>query len=777
MTRLGLVVLLMVLLVACGGPTTGTENPPKAPEGVIVGTLKDSSGAPLAGADVTLGEAETLPASVSAAGIELAAAKITKTNAAGQFAFDVTEAGEYTLTTIVGNEGAFTRVTVERGNDGKLGAKPLEMKAEALGGVAGRVGGRGTGVWAVLLGTSFLASTDSEGKFVISRVPAGDYLLAASLLGANGAPVSVKVAPGEITQVSTPLQLGPVITKVEPETIAFYEIGLGLPDTHEEFVVTGSGFGAEIGSSIVRYAGYDVTSAVTSWSDTRIVLDEGQLSRHVEWASRTLAEASFSVVTPAGTARSGTVGYYHAYLMEPGYNYCGPDSSEWFSLGMSFMGSLAVEGVTFAVSAVNGTVRDPATGQAITHVTTGSLGCAVMDIEPTPGTALPLLVTAHASTPANFEPYELDPLMVRLPEFSFEGDVLPDLEVLLPGSNVLRGRLYYPGLGRAASDDGHYALTVRYHTERGEEVQEFPLTLDDGRFEVEIDVPTDATFVTPVPTYRGRVLDGSGYGFSVLGWPATSTPLVLGESASFGFDPDDYATPSRRLYRVAAGAVDSDMIRVTSTTPYALAVLDADFNLRYWTYNDLYWPAGWFYEAPGALPATASTTPGALISPQGLDTGAPVCEGETCIQFEPFGDFYILVDSGHLYGEVEVAAAVVPFADLNEPHNDDPLTAPVLAPEGWDGSETGAIETVGDVDYWLVETDLWVRVYPYAYQVGGVAAVEAHIIGGGLEREAPEGEYVLVAAGEVLRIRSALPGVAGVWDTFSYGLYYYPPEP
>lgn len=178
---------------------------------MITGTLTDSSGAPLADAEVTLGYA-----GITVAALEPAAAQWYATNELGQFAFDVGEEGDYTLIWMEGNEGALRRVTVNRDAEGNLTSSPITMQAAELGRVAGRVVTRGAEPWAFLLGTSFHAPADANGDFLIRGVPAGNYELAPGLVGVRGKAVAVTVEPGAVTTVDEPLEFGPIITGVNP---------------------------------------------------------------------------------------------------------------------------------------------------------------------------------------------------------------------------------------------------------------------------------------------------------------------------------------------------------------------------------------------------------------------------------------------------------------------------------------------------------------------------------------------------------------------------------
>src|SRR5690554_4552502 len=185
-----LVPLLTFILVACQGAGSDGlgRKDPQPPEGVITGTLTNSDGSPAAGAQITLGSG-----GISLASQEATTATLAFANEAGEFAFDVDEAGEYTLTTLTDTEGAFARVTVTRTAEGELASTPVAMQAAELGGVQGRIDTNGSSAWAYLLGTSFLANSDDNGAFAISRVPAGHYLLAPGLLGVTGTSVPVTV--------------------------------------------------------------------------------------------------------------------------------------------------------------------------------------------------------------------------------------------------------------------------------------------------------------------------------------------------------------------------------------------------------------------------------------------------------------------------------------------------------------------------------------------------------------------------------------------------------
>src|SRR5690606_13373251 len=111
----------------------------------------------------------------------------------------------------------------------------------------------------------------------------------------------------KLTNISTPLVFGPVITGVEPSGFSNWgtdsETFLSTPG---EVVIRGSGFGSEVGLSQIRYAGWELSNAVLSWSDDKIVLDTAQA-----WGSyRTVdfEDLRFSFTSTSGTAASDVGG-------------------------------------------------------------------------------------------------------------------------------------------------------------------------------------------------------------------------------------------------------------------------------------------------------------------------------------------------------------------------------------------------------------------------------------------------------------------------------------
>lgn len=450
-------VLLAFVLVACQGP--GTEAPPVDDDplplqGVITGKLQSRSGEPSVGAQVTLRGSIT-PMSVSS--VELAAVGLVTTNAAGEFAFNVEEEGEYTLTALLGNEGAFSRVTVSRGPDGTLSSTPVSLQSAELGGVSGKVARAGPGAWAFLLGTSFLASTDATGSFVISGVPAGTYDLAAGVLGAVGAPARVTVEAGLVTTVSPALEFGPTITGTQPDGFTYFD----HLNTHEEaeFRVHGSGFGSAMGTSVVRYAGTDVTDSITSWHDDEIII-RLNLSGHIilpDEHLRSVTDFVLEVATVAGTSTSAPMGHYRGFISPSSQNYCehlgslGGDDIGHVSTYL--VGSSGPLGATFTLSATNASLADPVTREPTSTATMDVSGCAPFVITRASPTSPPAYVTATIVTPEVVTPHLLKTLFWA-PDVEFDSW---DVQV---GSNTLSGAFLDRDSNEPKEGDEHYSVRV-----------------------------------------------------------------------------------------------------------------------------------------------------------------------------------------------------------------------------------------------------------------------------------------------------------------------------
>lgn len=485
MTRLALALLLTLLMVACGGPSP--TQPPVTPTGVITGTLTDGQGAPVADAQVVLGDATSLAAGQALAP---AAAAMTTTNAHGQFALDVDEEGEYTLTVLLDHEGAHARVTVIRDASGRLTSQPLAMSTAPLGAVSGTVAGKGAGAWAFLLGTSFLATTDADGSFLISRVPAGTYRLAAGALGAVGPATEVTVGAGEVTNVTEPLEFGPVITSVEPAGLVPVTTSFADDAETHEVRLRGRGFGDSMGVSRVLYAGRDISDHVMAWSENEIVLAS-------EWVlypghTRPVAEDDlhYSVATTSGEATSEVAGYWYAQV--GGNQDCRPGHypEGWFAVTVS-VSSRVVTDLTLDLEVFHATARSSESGAEVHELITGPSGCAAAYLDS--DGKLPVVVQV------GIDGHKHDPNLLLNPP-----GILVAPFTAVAGTNRVTGLITtHDGL-EPMTDDGHFTARIWDWCE-----DRFgpaaPVHIDDtGTFTTDIDIPDPGDCNTTVYFfYRG----------------------------------------------------------------------------------------------------------------------------------------------------------------------------------------------------------------------------------------------------------------------------------
>lgn len=503
-------ILAAFVLVACQGPQNGSppvvDDPDSMqPAGVIEGKLLGRSGEPLAGAQVTLRGGVT---SLSASSVELAAVGLATTNAAGEFAFDVENEGEYNLTALLGNEGAFAWVSVSRGPDGKLSSTPVSLQAAELGGVTGKVARGGPGAWVFLLGTSFLASTDATGSFVISGVPAGTYDLAAGVLGAVGSPVKVTVAAGSVTAVATQLALGPTISGTQPSGITYFDY-LYMREP-AELRIFGSGFGSVMGTSVVRYAGTDVTDFVSSWGDDEIVMHLDLISYPVMqgWATLPAADFVMEVATQAGVARSAPMGHYRAEILPSALAYCelfGSIAGDDIGYVRPYLANAPGPlGATFALTVTNATLFDPVTRQPTNSAVVESSGCAPFGITRRSPTSPPAYVTATISGHEFVAPHLVEGLFWA-PGVEFDG------WNYAVGPNTVTGTFRDLESGLAIEGDAHFSARASATCDWNDQsAPSVPLAMavnQDGAFSFELDIASEPGCAKVTFYYRAVEVD------------------------------------------------------------------------------------------------------------------------------------------------------------------------------------------------------------------------------------------------------------------------------
>ena len=166
---------------------------------------------------------------------------------------------------------------------------------------------------------------------------------------------------------------------------------------------------------------------------------------------------------------------------------------------------------------------------------------------------------------------------------------------------------------------------------------------------------------------------------------------------------------------------------------------------------------------PVPVPQASPRPEAAATDPAGITT-TRVCSGP-CVIFAARGATYyarVVNDGGttitadvHLYG--------LDLQDDTEPQNDSRSTAPVLATEVF-----GAIELLGDHDYWLAADDLAVTLAANS----GVDVEAVVTSAGGVVVAGPyrSGETFSVFAGESVRLRAVGNNTAGAAGVSSYYL-------
>ncbi|HEV6953057.1 MAG TPA: hypothetical protein VKY86_07365 [Promicromonospora sp.] len=146
---------------------------------------------------------------------------------------------------------------------------------------------------------------------------------------------------------------------------------------------------------------------------------------------------------------------------------------------------------------------------------------------------------------------------------------------------------------------------------------------------------------------------------------------------------------------------------------------------------------------PQPRPAAARLDPNAI----GYDL---VCRGP-CVIFRPTSQRFFLrvVNTGGTLLDADVFLYGMGFADEHEPDNDRMDDAPPLA----DG-ETGALELLGDTDFWYAPVDANVTFVPNS---GGLALQASVFDACGLSVAGPfdDGTAFRVFAGETVRVRAA----------------------
>ena len=226
--------------------------------------------------------------------------------------------------------------------------------------------------------------------------------------------------------------------------------------------------------------------------------------------------------------------------------------------------------------------------------------------------------------------------------------------------------------------------------------------------------------------------------------PEPDEELSLGSSSTHVYEPGE-----SRLYFVPSG-VGSDLIQAELDRDLQLEIGNVSLIREYSASSGEFFGSG----SEGLEPAGLG--PAAITEERS-------CAG-SCIVFRPFGDFYVQVtnDSTSMV-DARLDVFATSFRDTTEPFNFD-LVSPPTIPAG--GFDKGAIETVGDVDYWDIPGTAQVIFSPQDFPT------EAHVVNasGEPQVELPPGEAVTVFGDEFIRVRAVDPDRAAIAGRSGYTL-------
>ncbi|MCA1789911.1 MAG: hypothetical protein LC667_08630 [Thioalkalivibrio sp.] len=289
-------------------------------------------------------------------------------------------------------------------------------------------------------------------------MPAGSYEAVANVAGAIGAPVQVTVAAGGLAALVADLRVGPVISGVTPAGFVPVELDMelgGVLTSPPEYVLSGSGFGAERGLGRLTYGGCEVPfEAVTRWSDTEIGIDSSNVSDgSCEPGFLDADDLRFVVSTLSGSATSPVSGAYSL-------------SVQWWSevedlveatpasVGVGFQAGFyfTSAGLTVAVDADNGTVQTMAGTPLTTWTTTSGYNhYNVPSFRVVPSSWLPIVLTLDPSA---------DPRVAGGPQrFALRGgSLVVDNGGYVPGSNTFTGSVLAADGVTPMPDDGVFGL-------------------------------------------------------------------------------------------------------------------------------------------------------------------------------------------------------------------------------------------------------------------------------------------------------------------------------
>lgn len=228
---------------------------------------------------------------------------------------------------------------------------------------------------------------------------------------------------------------------------------------------------------------------------------------------------------------------------------------------------------------------------------------------------------------------------------------------------------------------------------------------------------------------------------------ATDDPLVPADSRQVGGE-------SSVVYQVDLSTVNGDLVYFELDQPLDLTVYYSSAV----AYASSHSADGFAAGLDGLSPAAAMVAPQAI----GVDV---ICRGSCVISDDLSGTVYVEVENHNVSASnIDLYVFGDAYADLGEPDNDAAATATTLLT-----SDEGAIETLGDADYYRVPAD-----GTLSFTTGPTALpIRATIQGTSLS--IVDGESMPVAANNVIRVdvdggdRAAASGVSDYTLTFTAG--------
>ncbi len=180
--------------------------------------------------------------------------------------------------------------------------------------------------------------------------------------------------------------------------------------------------------------------------------------------------------------------------------------------------------------------------------------------------------------------------------------------------------------------------------------------------------------------------------------PPTEDATITATSSKGGARDSEVLGPGDTfVYRIDVGSLSKPLLYVELSKNVDLTLInDSGYAISSSSSND------YFAGGVSAL-SVAGATPSGRVAPQ--DIGVQyLCDGSCVIQPLNADSYYARVtNSGNTSTSVSIWAYGSNYNDTEETANDAPGSAPTI-PTDTTGAQ-GAIETIGDVDYWIAPQD------------------------------------------------------------------------